>query len=199
MSGVNYANSSVHKSDLQLIENYAVSLSGGGGGGGAQHEYAYSASTSDISVTTSDTTASLGTVNNFSSKFNLVSGTTLVYTGGTKTFSVSLSGTFVGDPTSMFSTNLFIRVNVKTGISNATVPGSSCTVVTGGSNMTMPPNPAVANFDSVSVTTLQNGDEITVKMAQTGGSTATLKATTQTVAGIAYAVPSLRLLLREIK
>lgn len=196
MSGVNYANSSVHKSDLQLVENYAVSLSGGGGGGGAQHEYAYTASTTDISVTTSDTTASLGTVNNFSSKFSLVSGTTLVYTGGTKTFSVNLSGTFTGDPTN--PTNLFIRVNVKTGISNATIPGSSCTVVTGGS-MVVPPNPAITNFDSVSVTTLQNGDEITVKMAQTGGTTATLKATTQTVAGIAYAVPSLRLLLREIK
>jgi hypothetical protein len=197
MSGVNYANSSVHKSDLQLIENYAVSLSGGGGGG-AQHEYAYAAHTSNISVPqTTDTTAPISSITNLSSKFTLTGGNTLVYSGGTKTYSVNLSGTFQGD--AMNPTTLYIRVNVLSGVTNATIPGSSCSVVAGGS--TVPPNPAVVNFDSVSVQSLQNGDQISVKMTTTGGSGAggALQAASASVGGVSYSVPSLRLMLREIK
>jgi hypothetical protein len=71
MSGVNYSNASIHKSDLLLIENYAASL-GGGGGGGSSKPICFTA-TQTVSTTipsaTSDVLLSFNSFNGSPSGF----------------------------------------------------------------------------------------------------------------------------------
>lgn len=98
MSGVNYANSSVHKSDLQLIENYAVSLSGGGSGGSVVRDYIHCFG-SNVAVTNTTTFASLTVLplisTQSSSNFTLLNNE-VTYTGATtKNFLCNFNGTLV--------------------------------------------------------------------------------------------------------
>jgi hypothetical protein len=69
MSGVDYSNPSVHKSDLKLLEQYTVSI-GGGGGTSVQKKGIYCLKTTNQSITNTLTKINFSSMNtNFSNGF----------------------------------------------------------------------------------------------------------------------------------
>jgi hypothetical protein len=131
MSGVNYANSSVHKSDLQLIENYAASLSGGGGASESGFSYVMTndATVENIPATVTTVPISFKVSPTITYAFNWKSSdwnipdaanNAFVYTGTSKKFVMDVDLLFA--PAGASSAQIFVALyKGANAISNAAV------------------------------------------------------------------------------